>query len=167
VQLDKTGAPRRAVALACCLSATAVMSPLDLALAQEGEYPSNAVTHPGEIVYSRDVPYGTATRRFDQGEARTVSPDQSALIMDSLLNGLEPLNDSEQESVSAPLTRALDSTQSALQAGLSALTSVQSSDGDFNRADAAADRIGGIVNNSLSAMSGAIGVIGKVLGDGE
>lgn len=145
----------------------AVIIPFHSASAQEDPRPPNADTYPGQIVYSRDVPYGSATRRFAQGEARTVSPDQSVLIDDSLLVGLEPLSDAEQASVSAPLNRALDTTHSALQTGLSALSSAQSSEGDFTRSENGATGVAGIIGNSLGALPSALGVIGKVLGDGQ
>lgn len=156
----------RGMAIACCTVASAIM-PLELAHAQQDPWPSNADTHPGQIVYSRDVPYGSATRRFERGEAATVHPDQSVLIANSLLIGLQPLSDAEQASVSAPLSSVLGTSQSALQTGLSALTTAQSSEGDFTRAEGGATGVGGIIGNSLSALPAALSVIGRVLGDGE
>jgi hypothetical protein len=153
--------------MACCSAAAIGIIPIHHINAQEGEWPSNADTYPGQIVYSRDVPYGTATRRFDQGEASTVSPDQSVLITDSLLVGLEPLSDAEQALVSAPLGRALDTTRSALQFGLSALSSPHSSQGDFIRAESGSTTVGGVIGNSLSLLPSSLGVIGEALGDGE
>lgn len=157
----------RAMAIACSAAAAIGLGPVHHLSAQEAEYPSNADTHPGQLVFAREVPYGTATRRFDQGEASTVSLDHSALISHSLLVGLEPLSDAEQASVSAPLSQALDTTQSALQTGLSALSSSQSSDGDFTRAESGGTGVGGLIGSSLSALSSSLGVIGKVLGDGQ
>lgn len=161
------GAARRMIAVSVFSTTICGAIPFNQAQAQDAEYPSNAVAYPGQIVYSRDVPYGIATRRFDQGEAHTVSPDQSVLIANSLLIGLEPLSDAEQALVSAPLSRGLDATQSALLAGLSALSSAAMSEGDFNSAGGGADGIGGIISNSLSALPSALGMIGKVLGDGQ
>lgn len=157
----------RIAAIACCSAAAVGVVPMYQVSAQEDEYPSNAVTFPGQIVYSRDVPYGTATRRFDQDEARTVRPDQSVLIANSLLIGLEPLSDTEQASISAPLSQGLGAMQSALQTGLSALSQTHSSDGDFTRSENGATNVGGIIGNSLGALSSSLGVIGKVLGDGQ
>lgn len=157
----------RAIAILCCSAATLGIVPLHHVSAQEDEYPSNADTFPGQIVYSRDVPYGTATRRFAQGEASTVSPDQSVLIANSLLIGLEPLSDAEQASISAPLNQGLGAMQSALQTGLSALSQPHSSEGDFTRAESGATNVGGVIGNSLGALNGSLGVIGKVLGDGQ
>lgn len=154
-------------AFAYCAAVTIGILPLCPASAQEEEYPSNAEMHPGQIVYSRVVPYGTATRRFAQGEARTVSPDQSVLITNSLLVGLEPLSDAEQAGVTAPLNQGLGTTGSALQVGLSALGSSQASNGDFTRAESGSNSVGGVIGNSMNAMNSSLGVIGKVLGDGQ
>lgn len=162
-----SGGVCRAMAAVCCPLAAALLVPLETASAQEDPFPSNADTHPGQIVYSRDVPYGSATRRFDQGEAATVDTDHSVLISNSLLIGLEPLTDAEQASISAPLRNAFDTSRSALQSGLSALDTVQLSEGDFTRAESGATGVGGIVNNSLSALPAALGTIGRVLGGGE
>ena len=57
----------------------------------------------GVIIYSRDVPYGTATARGFDGQANTVQVDQSDLIERSLANGLTPLSASEAAAVAAPL----------------------------------------------------------------
>lgn len=150
-----------------CAIATASLIQTESVSGQEAPFPSTAETHPGQIVYSRDVPYGSATRRFDQGEAATVNADHSVLIAESLLIGLEPLTDAEQASVSAPLNNAFETSQSALQTGLSALDGTRSFDRDFNRAEGGATGVGGIVSNSLSTLPAALGVIGRVLGDGE
>jgi len=151
----------------CCAVSTIGTIPFNPISAQEEEYSSNAETHPGQIVYSREVPYGTATRRFAQGEARTVSPDQSLLITNSLLVGLEPLSDAEQAGVTAPLNQALGTTGSALQVGLSALESSQASNGDFTRAENGSNSVGGVISNSMSTLNSSLGVISKVLGDGQ
>lgn len=154
-------------AIACCVAVSAAVIPLAPASAQEDPWPSNADTHPGQIVYSRDVPYGNATRRFDQGDAATVDTDHSALIATSLLYGLEPLSDAEQASVSAPLGSAFETSRSALQTGLSALNTAQFSEADFTRAESGATGVGGIISNSLSALPATLGVIGRVLGGGQ
>lgn len=167
MRLRDSGGICRKMAAACCAIAAASLIPVAPASAQEDPFPSNADTHPGQIVYSRDVPYGSATRRFDQGEASTVNSDHSVLIADSLLIGLEPLTDAEQASVSAPLSSGFDASRSALQTGLSALTTAQSAEGDFTRAEGGASGVGGIVSNSLSSLPAALGVIGRVLGGGE
>lgn len=167
MQVHRNSGIRRTMAVACFTMAAAGIIPAQHALAQDAEWPSNAETYPGQIVYSRDVPYGTATRRFEQGEASTVSPDQSVLITNSLLTGLEPLSDAEQSLVSAPLSQALGSTQSALQTGLSALSSTHASEGDFARAESGPGNVGGLINNSLSALPATLGIIGKALGDGQ
>lgn len=153
--------------VAGCAGALAVIVPLGPVSAQESPWPSNADTHPGQIVYSRDVPYGSATRRFERGEAAVVQTDQSTLIADSLLIGLEPLSDADQASVSAPLSMVLGTSQSALETGLSVLTPAQSSEGDFTRAESGATGVGGIISNGLSVLPEALGVIGRVMGDGE
>ena len=157
----------RTMALAFCTMGSVSFIPLASADAQEAPWPSNAETHPGQIVYARDVPYGSAPRRFDQGDASTVNTDPSKLIADSLLIGLEPLTDAEHASVSAPLSSALDTGRSALQTGMSALTLAQSSEGDFTRAESGATSVGGIIGNSLSALPAALGVIDRVLGGDE
>jgi hypothetical protein len=157
----------RTMTLACCAGVTAMVIPIDHVSAQEDPWPSNADTNPGQIVYSRDVPYGSATRRFDQGEAATVNTDHSVLIADSLLVGLEPLTDAEQASVSAPLNSAFDTSRSALQIGLSALNAAQSSEVDFTRAENGATGVGGIISNSLGVLPAALGAVGRVLGGGE
>jgi len=157
----------RTVVIACFTAASIGLVPVHSLSAQEAEFPSNVDAHPGQIVFARDVPYGTATRRFDQGEANTVLVDHSALIAQSLLNGLKPLSDAEQALVTAPLNHALASTQSALQTGLSALSSPQSTNADFTRAESGATGVGGIVSNSLASLPASLGVIGKVLGDGQ
>lgn len=167
MELHNISGACHAIVLACCSAVAVGIVPIHSAGAQTADWPSNADTHPGQIVYSRDVPYGNATRRFDQGEANTVSTDPSALVSHSLLIGLAPLSDAEQASVSAPLNRALDTTGSALQTGLSALSSAQSTDRDFTRAEGGASSVGGIISNSLSVLPSALGVIGKVLGDGK
>jgi hypothetical protein len=61
----------------------------------------------------------------------------------------------------------LGTSPSALQTGLSALTTAHSSEGDFTRAEGGATGVGGIIGNSLSALPAALSVIGRVLGDGE
>lgn len=134
--------------------------------AQEEVWPSNAEAHPGEIVYSRDVPYGTATRRFAQGEARTVAPDQSRLIHESLLIGLEPLSDAEQAAVSAPLARSIDTVRGAIEIGLGAIAK-SVGNADFTRSESAASSTGSIVGQSLSILPSALGVIGDVTGGGQ
>ena len=136
------------------------------AAAQEEVWPSNAEAHPGEIVYSRDVPNGTATRRFSQGQARTVAPDQSKLIIESILVGLEPLSDAEQASVSAPLGRLQDGVQSTIDIGLSALSRAKLI-GDFTRSENGASAAGGIVGQGLSVLPTALAVIGKTAGGGQ
>lgn len=136
------------------------------AAAQEEVWPSNAEAHPGEIVYSRDVPYGIATRRFAQGEARTVAPDQTELIIDSLLVGLKPLSDAEQASVAAPIGRSLGAAQNAIDTGLSALSRT-SSNGDFSRSESGASATGSVVSRALSVLPSALGAIGKATGGGK
>lgn len=136
------------------------------ALAQEAVWPSNAEEHPGEIVYSRTVPYGTATRRFAQGEAQTVVPDQSRLIEDSMMLGLEPLSDAEQAAVAAPLNNALKATNRGMDAGLSVLLSSRGS-GDFTRSESGGSATGAIVSNGLSVLPSALAAIGKSTGSGQ
>lgn len=167
MQLCKCSDIYQAVSMVCCVTAAIGVIPLHTVSAQDGEWPSNAEAYPGQIVYARDVPFGSATRRFDQAEASTVSPDQSALISQSLLIGLEPLSDAEQALVAAPLSQAHDTTRSALQTGLSALSQSHSSEGDFTRSESGSPHVGGIIGNSLGALSRSLGVIGKVLGDGQ
>ena len=134
--------------------------------AQEEVWPSNAEAHPGEIVYSREVPYGTATRRFAQGEAHTVAPDQSVLIEHSLLTGLEPITDAEQAAVTAPLTRSLEIGRSAIDTGLSVVAKTGGGS-DFTRSENGASATGSIVNQGLSVLSSALGVIGQTTGSGK
>ena len=134
--------------------------------AQEDVWPSNAEAHPGEIVYSRDVPYGTATHRIAQGEARTVVPDQSRLIQNSLLTGLEPLSDAEQAAVSAPFARSFEVAQRALDTGLGVIDRTVGS-GEFTRSENGASATGSIVSQGLSVLPSALGVIGKVAGSGQ
>ncbi|WFL75947.1 hypothetical protein P7228_07970 [Altererythrobacter arenosus] len=136
------------------------------AFAQEEVWPSNAEAHPGEIVYSRDVPYGTATRRFAQGEARTVNPDQTILIENSLLVGLQPLSDAEQAAVSAPLVRSLEVGRNAIDVGLSVVTATGSG-GDFTRSESGASSTGSIISQGLSVLPSALAVIGNTTGSGQ
>ena len=167
MQLFRISGICRTMVIACSIAAATGLVPVHHLSAQEGEVPSNADTHPGQIVFARDVPHGSATRRFDQGEASTVALDHSALIAQSLLVGLEPLSDAEQAMVSAPLRQALGTTQSALQTGLAALSSPHASDGDFTRAQSGASSVGGMIGTSLNALSASLGVVGKVLGGGQ
>lgn len=167
MQLHQTCGICRTISIVCCTAVTIGGVTLHPVSAQDAEYPSNADTHPGQIVYARDVHYGTATRRFDQGEASTVSLDHSALISQSLLVGLEPLSDAEQALVSAPLSQAINTTGSALQTGLSALSPSHASEGDFTRAESGASAVGGLIGNSLSSLPATLGVISRVLGDGQ
>lgn len=167
MRLPIPGGVCRAMAVVCCLLAGAWLVPLEAVRAQEDPFPSNADTHPGQIVVLRDVPYGSATRRFDQGKAATVNTDHSVPIANSLLVGLKPLTDEEQASVSAPLRNGIDTSRTALQTGLSALSSTQASEGDFTRAEGGASGVGAIVSNSLSALPAALGIVGRVLGGGE
>lgn len=134
--------------------------------AQEAEYPSNAETFPGQIVYSRDVPFGMATRRFSQGEASTVAPDQSLLITTSLNLGLEPLSDAEQSMVSAPMTQSLNIGIDAINVGLSALSSAKGNT-DFTRSENGGSLTGNAVGQALSVLPSALSVIGKSLGNGQ
>lgn len=167
MELRKPSGKRRASAVVTCSVAMAAMIPLEHVSAQEDPWPSNADTHPGQIVYSRDVPYGSATRRFDQGDAATVRTDPTELIDRSLLVGLEPLSDAEQASISAPLSRAIGTSQTALETGLSALSSARSAKGDFTLAESGGTGVGRTITNSLGVLPGALGVIGRVLGGGE
>ena len=132
------------------------------ASSQEADWPSNAEAHPGEIVYSREVPYGTATRRFVQGEAKTVTPDQSELIENSLLVGLEPLSDGEQAAVSAPILQSIEIGTDAVDAGLSPLAKVESNAG-FVGAEGASNSIGNVVSQSLSVIPSALSAIGHAV----
>lgn len=137
--------------------------------AQEQDWPSNADAHPGEIVYSRAVPYGTATRRFSQGEAHTVAPDQSRLIQDSILQGLTPMTNIEQAAVSAPLLRSIQTGQDAIETGTSTLAGALGS-GDFTRSESgpsATGNIGNTVSQGLGGLSTAIAVIGNTTGSGK
>lgn len=152
--------------LALSAAGLAAMVQVAPVAAQEEVWPSNAEAHPGEIVYSRDVPYGTATRRFAQGEARTVVPDQSKLIIDSIVVGLEPLSDAEQASVSAPLGRSLEGVRTTIDIGLSAIARTSGS-GDFTRSESGASATGNIVSQSLSVLPSALGVISKTTGSGQ
>ena len=156
----------RAHSLALSAAGFGMMVSVIPAAAQEEVWPTNAEAHPGEIVYSRDVPYGTATRRFSQGEAMTVAPDQSKLIIDSIVVGLEPLSDAEQASVSAPLGRSLDGVETTLDIGLSAVARTNGS-GDFTRSESGASATGNIVSQGLSVLPSALGVIGKTAGNGQ
>ncbi len=134
--------------------------------AQEGEFPSNKDQHPGEIVYSRDVPYGTATRRISQGQASTVAPDQSKLILETMLIGLEPMSDADQAGVTAPLSRTLNVANQAVSIGLTPVTGPQSS-GDFTRSESGASSTGGIVRSGLSVLPSALSVISRTAGRGQ
>lgn len=134
--------------------------------AQESEWPSNADKHPGEVVYSRDVPYGSATRRFSQGEASTVVPDQSRLIINTIAMGLQPITDAEQAGVSAPLTRGLNLVQQGIELGLSPLTGTGRST-DFTRSESGASSTGNIISRSLSVLPSALGVIARTSGSGQ
>lgn len=135
-------------------------------VAQEEVWPSNAQAHPGEVVYSRDVPYGTATRRFAQGEANTVAPDQSKLIQDSILIGLQPLSNAEQAAVSAPLARSIETGQSAIETGLSTIAGTAGR-GDFTRSESGASSTGSIISQGLSVLPSALAVIGNNTGSGQ
>ena len=134
--------------------------------AQEAEYPSNTETFPGKIVYSRDVPYGLATRRFSQGEASTVAPDQSLLIINSLNLGLEPLSDAEQSMVSAPISQSLNIGIEAINVGLSAISSPKGNT-DFTRSESGGSLTGNAVGQALSVLPSALSAIGKALGNGQ
>ncbi len=136
------------------------------ALAQEGEYPSNQEQHPGQIVYSRDVPHGIAIRRIAQGEAQTVAPDQSRLIINTILIGLEPMSDADQAGVTAPLARPLDVTNQVISIGLSQVSGPKSS-ADFTRSESGASLTGGIVGRSLNVLPSALSVISRTAGSGQ
>ncbi len=136
------------------------------AMAQEAVWPSNAEAHPGEIVYARDVPYGTATRRFAQGEARTVVPDQSQLIENSILVGLQPMTNAEHATVSAPMSRSIATARGAIDIGLSAITG-PGRGSDFTRSENGASSTGSIVSQGLSVLPSALGVIGETTGGGQ
>lgn len=131
--------------------------------AQERPWPSNVDTHPGEIVYSRDVPYGTATRRFVRGEASTISPDKSKLIIDTLMQGLQPMTDAEAAAVSAPLMRSSGQLETAINTGLAPLMGANGNS-DFTRSESGGSQTGGIVNQALGALPSALSVIGKTIG---
>lgn len=136
------------------------------AQAQDGERPSNADQHPGKIVFSRDVPYGTATRRFSQGEASTVAPDQTELIISTLVTGLQPLTDAEQAGVTAPLNRGLALARQATELGVSHLTNTGGST-DFTRSENGASSTGNIISRGLSVLPSALGVIARTSGNGQ
>ena len=136
------------------------------AAAQDGEYPSNQEQYPGQLVYSRDVPRGIATRRVAQGEANTVALDQSQLIKDSLLLGLEPISDADQAGVSAPLTRGLEVANQALSIGLSHVTGAERSN-DFTRSESGASSTGSIISRGLSVLPSALSVISRTAGGGQ
>ncbi len=153
----------RPALLASVASVFALSVPLQ---AQEEVWPSNSEAHPGEIVYSRDVPFGTATRRFAQGEARTVAPDQSVLIENSLLIGLEPITDAEHAAVSAPLQRSLLVSQEAMEGGLSVVTQSVSNT-DFTRSESAVSSTGAVISNALGVLPSALSVINQVTGSDQ
>lgn len=135
------------------------------AMAQEVPWPSNADTHPGEIVYSRDVPYGSATRRFERGDAATIAPDQSPLINSTLMLGLQPMTDAEAAAVSAPLMQGSAALQGALDTGLAPLMGT-TGNSDFTRSESGPSQAGGIVGEALGVLPSALSVIGETLGGG-
>lgn len=158
----------RSIACASFLTASASLLAISAvpAAAQEAEYPSNQEQHPGEIVYSREVPYGSATRRISQGKASTVAPDQSRLILDTVLLGLEPMSDADQASVSAPLSRSLEQVNSTIETGLSPITGSARS-ADFTRSEGGASRTGSIVSSSLKVLPSALSIISRTAGSGQ
>ncbi len=157
----------RKVSLACASAAALASVALAPSLAaQEIPWPSNATTHPGDIVYSRDVPYGSATRRFERGDASTISPDQSTMINSTLMLGLKPMTDAETATVSAPLMRSSEMVVGAIDAGLAPLMGANGNS-DFTRSESGGSQTGGIVNQALGALPSALSVIGKTIGGGN
>lgn len=134
--------------------------------AQEIAYPSNAIAHPGEIVYGRDVPYGAGTRRFTQGEAATVKPDSSVLIGNLLSIGLSPLSDADHAAVSAPLTRMTGMIEGAIDVGVAPLTKSVGNP-DFVRSEGGSSVSGGAISQGLSGLSSALSALRGALGSGQ
>ncbi|RJY09813.1 hypothetical protein [Aurantiacibacter aquimixticola] len=152
------------VSAVCGLAAIYLVTPACPALAQEeGVWPTNQEAHPGQIVYSRDVPRGTATRRIAQGEAHTVAPDQSATIEAALALGLQPLTDVEQAGVTASLSRSLATAETAIATGLSVISG-PTANADFTRSESGGTSAGGIVAGALSVLPGALSVLSRVGG---
>lgn len=134
-------------------------------LAQELPWPSNADTHPGDIVYSRDVPEGSATRRFERGEASIISPGQSQLINNSLLLGLQPISDADAATFSAPLVRSSGMIEGAIATGLAPIMDANR-DRDFNRLESGGIQAGEFAKGALGVLPSALSVIGRAVGGG-
>lgn len=134
---------------------------------QTAEWPSNQDEHPGQIVYSRDVPYGTATRRFVRGEASTAQTDQSRILIDTLTMGLNPITDAESASITAPLNRGLAGAEEAISLGLAPLNGPAQGSNDFTRSESGASSTGNIISSSMGALTSALSNISRNTGSGQ
>ena len=133
--------------------------PVSQAVAQqEGVWPKNQDAFPGQIVYSRDVPYGSATRRVSQGEASTVTLDQSPLIDRTLALGLEPLTDSEQSLITAPLRQATGIAMDALTTAIPTIGERSASSG-IVPGETAGSATTSAIDRGLSVLPGVLSIL--------
>lgn len=139
----------------------------DVALAQDAQ--SNPDPHaaaPGHIIYSRDVPYGSAIGPRTPGHAHTVNAGPTNLILDSIGTGLRPIGDDENASIVAGTNLFVGQTGGRITQGMSALSSMTGAGGSAsNVSDVSTSATGGAISRATGAIGGAMGNLRGVLGD--
>lgn len=146
------------IAIAISANAGAETAALAQDTAADTAAPSSSAVPDGHIVYSRDVPYGSAIGPRTPGQPHTVNAGPTALILDSLAAGLEPIGDDENASIVAGTSLQTGQVGAHVAQGMSALSSMTGADGS-------ASSLGDIQNSATgSAISRATGAIGSAMG---
>ena len=153
-------------------TATAIVSGLSLAgvaLAQDAPVNSDPQTAaPGHIIYSRDVPYGSAIGPRTPGHAHTVNAGPTTLILDSIGTGLQPIGDDENASIVAGTNFYVGQTGGQVAQGMSALASMTGAGGSASTvSDVHTSSTGGAINRATGAIGSAMGNLNGVLSDSQ
>lgn len=145
-------------------ASAAVQAP---ALAQDAA--SNAARPAeGQVIYSRDVPYGSAIGPRTPGREHTVVTGPTNLILHSLATGLEPISDDENAGISANTNSQMGLIGTNVALGMGALSSMGSSSSSASEIGTSQiSATGGAIGQATNALQNALGSLRGVLGGGE
>ena len=121
----------------------------------------------GQVIYSRNVPYGTAIGPRTPGQANTVVTGPTSLILHSVATGLEPITDDENAGIAAATSSQASLIGSHVMNGMSALSNVGSSGAASTITAGQGSATSGAISQATGALSAAINSLRGVLGTGQ
>ena len=159
-QLSRSG---RLIAIAACIAVPTTTFAQE-APPESPEAGSGAAS--GQIIYSRDVSYGSAIGPRAPGREHSVTAGPTDLIIASLASGLMPISDDENANIVSGPASYIGSLGQNVSLSMRTITNINNSGpGATNLGDVQSSAIGGVIGQVNGVMQNSMGNVRGVLGD--